>query len=140
MEPIPLIVLENGSDWPTWLLPGSGPGRELVEQRERESPSELAERVARVVERRRGMSAAVLACSERSDAAVQLARRRMIAALLDAVEPDGRVLVTACDRKSGRMKDALARLVMEMSEPARTRGKVLHLELGHEVPLPSEAA
>ncbi|HEY8945061.1 MAG TPA: hypothetical protein VIM73_12400 [Polyangiaceae bacterium] len=109
---VSLIVVELGSEWPSWLNSKLGGGsRRVLSQDEGESPQEFAVRVLGVVEGDRlRLRGATLLCNERADAEQASARTTLAQALRTHLEPDksGELLFAAPERARRTLPPAIA--------------------------------
>jgi hypothetical protein len=136
------IVLESVSHWPDWVA-----GRchssswRVVEQRDGETPSELALRIADLVRNEpSALQLGVIACNERSDDAADGSRRDMVQALLARLTTSGRVVLTASDRASGESRRRLSELAQSLNSHCDGTERSVTVRFGHPAEeLPSEA-
>jgi hypothetical protein len=115
-----VVVLEEGGQWPEWLLATefepSGP--RAIRQRAEESASEFAARVAQELRRAGRVEETIFACSDRDDAQGLVARR----VVADAIYSDlaqgggGRLLLTENHQQSGGSRAALSALGADLAE------------------------
>lgn len=121
-----LIVVELGSEWPSWLDETVGVRRVCAEE-EAETPASFASRVTDLLRTGEGLQGAVLLCNERADAEQSLARRRTAAALAAALGSgkSGKLVIGAPARAGERLRTALAQVADEVSRARAAAGRVV---------------
>jgi len=104
----------------------------VVEQRDVETPSELADRVADLLAREEvcGLRLGIIACNERCDDAAEAARRTIAQALLRRLMPTGSVALTASDRASGPSRSKLSDLAQRLDALCEGSGRSVAIRLG----------
>jgi hypothetical protein len=115
-----VVVLEDGGEWPEWLLAteSDASGPVALRQCKGETPSDFAARVAREVQARRRVEETIFACGERDDGAGLAARRLVATAIYSALSLSGggRLLLTENHQQSGGSRAALSALGADLAE------------------------
>jgi hypothetical protein len=134
-----LVAAELGCPWPKWLgelLQGSV--RRVLSQMESESPSAFTERLLGIAKRELGskLETVVVLCNERTDAAQQGARRKLLEALVrSGARRRSQRFVIAARGESDECQRALAALSSGASNSAPRK-----LELRFETSKPPQSA
>jgi hypothetical protein len=138
-----LIVVELGADWPSLAgVQEPANARRVLAQSEGESPSSfvlrLAEQLDNLFARGVAMSTAIVACNERLDEAAQRARTELARTALGAMakERAGSLLLSASDRSSARLRQALSSLASELGSEWQRAGVSSKVRFGDEQPAP----
>lgn len=115
-----VVVLEEGGQWPEWLLAmESDPsGPRAIRQRMQEEPSEFAARVGHELRRSGHVEETIFACSDRDDANGLGARRLIANAIYSELASGGggRLLLTENHQQSGGSRAALSALGADLAE------------------------
>jgi hypothetical protein len=131
-----LIVVESCSSWPSWEPAALAPI--VVEQRDDEPTTELADRVAQLItEQGAAPRLALIVCNERVDEAACAGRSRLIAKLLARAGVEAIVLATS-DRGSGSARRALAELASDCN--ARFDTACVSVRFGPGLSIPPRVA
>lgn len=132
-----LIAVELGAEFP--ILGGAdGSLRRVLAQKEGESPSAFADRVANALDGLFGrglrLGQLALACNERIDDAAMGARRKLAGLVLGAMAKHqaGKVFLTSPANGSGRLRHALSALAQGLFEEWRTAGLEVSVDFGDE--------
>lgn len=120
-----LIAVELGADWPFWISQQvAAVPRRVLTQGEGEPNDSFAVRVltaARQCHKKGGLASAVVICNERTDAAQQSSRRRMLVTLPRSLRGKNKKLsLVASAAGSDRLNSALKALVSEIEATAHT--------------------
>jgi hypothetical protein len=115
-----VVVLEEGGQWPEWLLATESEpsGPRAIRQRAEEDVSAFAARIAQELRRKGSVEEAIFACSDRVDAQ-GLSARRMIANAVYSVltqRGGGRLLLTENHQQTGGSRAALSALGADLAE------------------------
>jgi len=134
-----LIVVELEAEWPSLKeLREPAGGRRVLAQAEGESPAAFVTRVAEQIDRlfARGLplTTAVVACNERLDDGAQRARAELSRAALGVMAKHraGRLLLSASERSSGRLRHALSALASELGSEWRRAEVAASVRFGEE--------
>lgn len=132
-----LVLMELGAEWPGITLGDSAPRRVLT-QLDGETPAQFAVRAAGQLESLFGrgipLGKLVLACNERIDAQAETARRKISGLALGAMakQKTGKVCLTASERSSARLRQALTTLSQGLFDEWRTAGLEVKVVVGLE--------
>jgi hypothetical protein len=115
-----VVVLEEGGQWPEWLLhadDGSS-GPIALRQRPVETSSDFAARVALELKRNKRVVETIFACSDRVDAAALVARHTIATAIFTCLSSGngGRLLLTENHEQTGHSRAALSALGADLAE------------------------
>lgn len=115
-----VVVLEQGGQWPEWLLATESEpsGPRAIRQRMNEESSEFAARVADELRRSGRVEEAIFACSDRDDAPGLAARRLVANAIYEGLARGGggRLLLTENHQQTGGSRAALSALGADLAE------------------------
>jgi hypothetical protein len=132
-----LIVVELGSDWPSWALTGAS-ARRVLTQAEGETPAVFADRVASSLDRLFGkgvkLTTVALACNERIDDSASGARSKLAGLALGSMAKHhaGNLYLTAAPHCSGRLRHYMSSLAQGLHQEWSTAGLQASVSLGEE--------
>ena len=134
-----LIVVELGAEWPSLKeLREPAGGRRVLAQGEGESPGAFVTRVTEQLDglftRGLPLTTAIVACNERLDEGAQQARAELSRAALSvmAKQRAGRLLLSASERSSGRLRHALSALAGALGSEWRRADVAASVRFGEE--------
>lgn len=131
-----LVLMELGAEWPGITL--SDGARRVLSQLDGETPAQFAARAAGQLDSLFGrgipLGKLVLACNERIDAQAETARRKLSGLALGAMakQKTGKVCLTASERSSARLRQALTSLSQGLFDEWRTAGLEVKVVVGPE--------
>ena len=115
-----VVVLEEGGQWPEWLLQAESDrsGPRAIRQRDGEDASQFSARIAHELRRTGSVEEAIFGCSDRDDAQGLAARRAVANAIYSALAlgGGGRLLLTENHEQSGGSRAALSALGADLAE------------------------
>lgn len=139
-----LYILEEGGEWPRWLVSAEAGGATVIRQEEGEGPAEFAVRVGQEVARLGDevrLDRVVIACNERADARALAERREIGTRLLVqlAKRGSGSLIFTESQRQSGGSRAALSGLAADLSSEWEDAGLSVSVRFGQPSRPPQES-
>lgn len=142
-----VVAVELGAEFPSLgVATLDGAPRRVLTQQEGEGPLAFADRVASALDGALGRGVAlgqlVLACNERLDETAQQARRQLAGVALGvmAKQQQGKLILSAPARSSGRLRHGLSALARGLHDEWRTAGLEASVDFEAEAPSATNAA